>query len=689
MERISRVRAMLLLLVFGLVLSFFVYTMYDLQIVETGGVVDNTTTFTTITRVKAARGDILDINGNKLVGNRASYDLVLNHYVLLSASGTNAHIQNLIKTCEEQDIPYTDHFPVSAQKPFVYTLDQYNSSWQKNFQTFLVQRNIDSDITAPLLVEKLREIYEIPEELSENEARKIIGLRYEMSLRNCVPSLSNYVFMEDADDESLSIIVELNIPGLTVEPSTVREYNTTYAAHLLGHVGAMSEEQWDYYKEIPGYEMDTEVGQSGLEKAYEEYLHGTDGWREDTVAADGTLVSSRYLSEPKAGANVEISIDSTLQMVAETQLAAVINELRAQPDTKDGHDAEGGAVVAIDVKTGQILVSASYPSYDPATYFEKYNDLLEEEHKPLINRALIMAYPPGSTYKMIPTIAALENKVISSGTEIEDKGLYTKYAGLYLKCMIWSPAGGATHKSINVMEALMFSCNYFYYTIGDNMDIEMMDEVAKQFGLGEPTGVELEENVGQRANPETKKAIHTGDEATWWDGDNLTAAIGQGDNRFTPLQMAVYTATLANKGVRYKATFMNRVVSADYRELLAENTPKVLSKMEMDPATVNAYIEGMKLVVNNPNGTAFSPEWYPLHVEVAGKTGTAEHVPGKSDHGAFVCFAPADDPQIAIAVYVECGGHGVTLASIARSILREYFNVGTVSDVVTYENKLS
>ena len=689
MERISRVRAMLLLLVFGLVLSFFVYTMYDLQIVETGGVVDNTTTFTTITRVKAARGDILDINGNKLVGNRASYDLVLNHYVLLSASGTNAHIQNLIKTCEEQDIPYTDHFPVSAQKPFVYTLDQYNSSWQKNFQTFLVQRNIDSDITAPLLVEKLREIYEIPEELSENEARKIIGLRYEMSLRNCVPSLSNYVFMEDADDESLSIIVELNIPGLTVEPSTVREYNTTYAAHLLGHVGAMSEEQWDYYKEIPGYEMDTEVGQSGLEKAYEEYLHGTDGWREDTVAADGTLVSSRYLSEPKAGANVEISIDSTLQMVAETQLAAVINELRAQPDTKDGHDAEGGAVVAIDVKTGQILVSASYPSYDPATYFEKYNDLLEEEHKPLINRALIMAYPPGSTYKMIPTIAALENKVISSGTEIEDKGLYTKYEGLYLKCMIWSPAGGATHKSINVMEALMFSCNYFYYTIGDNMDIEMMDEVAKQFGLGEPTGVELEENVGQRANPETKKAIHTGDEATWWDGDNLTAAIGQGDNRFTPLQMAVYTATLANKGVRYKATFMNRVVSADYRELLAENTPKVLSKMEMDPATINAYIEGMKLVVHNPNGTAYSPDWYPLHVEVAGKTGTAEHIPGKSDHGAFVCFAPADDPQIAIAVYVECGGHGVTLASIARSILREYFNVGTVSDVVTYENKLS
>ena len=205
--------------------------------------------------------------------------------------------------------------------------------------------------------------------------------------------------------------------------------------------------------------------------AYEEYLHGTDGWREDTVAADGTLISSRYLTEPKAGANVEVSIDSTLQMVAETQLAAVISELQALPDGKDGHDAEGGAVVAIDVKTGQILVCASYPSYDPATYFEKYNSLLEADYNPLINRALIMAYPPGSTYKMVPTIAALENKVISATTEIEDKGVYTKYDGLYLKCMLYTTSGGATHRSINVMQALMFSCNYFYYSIGDSMNI--------------------------------------------------------------------------------------------------------------------------------------------------------------------------------------------------------------------------
>ena len=694
MERISRVRAGVLLAIFALILAFFIYTMYDLQVVETGGVIDNTTTFTTITRVKAARGDILDRNGNKLVGNRASYDLMLNHYVLLSADGTNEHIYNLIKTCEEQGIPYTDHFPVSSQKPFVYTLDQYNAVWKSYFQAFLdYQGNLDSDITAPLLVEKLREIYELPKELTDDEARKIIGLRYEMSLRNCVPSMTNYVFMEDADDDTLSTIIELNIPGLTVEPSTVREYNTVYAAHILGQIGKMSAEQWEYYKTIPGYEMDSEVGQSGLEEAYEEYLHGTDGWREDTVATDGTLISSRYLTEPKAGSNVEVTIDTGMQTIAETQLASVIQALRAQEPREDGrpadgHDAEGGAVVAIEVKTGQVLVCANYPTFNPSTYYEDYDELLEADYYPLTNRALINAYPPGSTYKMIPTVAALENGIISTTTEIVDEGLYTKYSDLYLKCLIWSESGGGTHGSLEITRALMYSCNYFFYTLGDTMDIELMDEVAAKFGLGEPTGVELPEVTGTRANPETKKELYIGNDQNWNPGDSLTAAIGQSDNRFTTMQLAVYAATLASHGTRYKATFMNRVVSSDYRELLAENTPKVVSKMELNPLTVDAYTEGMKLVVNHPDGTGFSQLWQTLPVTVAGKTGTAEHAKGKSDHGAFVCFAPAEDPEIAIAVYVECGGHGSSLVSIARLLINEYYRGGAISDVETFENRI-
>ena len=689
MERISRFRASVILLIFALVLLFFIYTMYDLQIVETGGVIDNTTTYTTITRVKAARGDLLDTNGNKLVGNRASYDLVLNHYVILSADGTNKHLYNLVKLCDDQGISYTDHFPISARKPYVYTLDQYNSTWKSHFQVFLeYQGGLDSDITAPLLLEKLREIYDIPAEWTEDEARKVIGLRYELSLRNCVGSLSNFVFISDASDEVLSAIVELNIPGLMVEASTVREYSTPYAAHILGTVGAMNEEQWDYYKNLPGYEMNTLVGQSGLEKAYEEYLHGTDGWREDTVAADGTLISSRYLSEPKAGSNVEVSIDLTLQMVAETQLASAITELRALGEGVSGYDAEGGSVVAIDVKTGQILVCANYPTYDPATYFEDYNDLLEAPYSPLINRALMQAYPPGSAYKMVTSIAALENHIITPLQEIEDKGAFDKYDGLTLKCLVYSQSG-ATHQSINVAEALMHSCNYFYYTVGDMLSIEQLDTVAKGMGLGEPTGVELPEVVGYRANRETKRELYSGYNRSWTKGDMLTAVIGQSDNRFTPLQLAVYASTLANKGVRNKATFMKRIVSTDYTQLLAENTPKQLSYLQMSQSTIDTYFDGMTRVINDYHGTGSSPDWNTVPVTVAGKTSTADQFDESSANAAFVCFAPVEDPQIAIAIYVEKGGHGSSLTPIARAILREYFNVGTVSDVTAYENRLT
>ena len=689
MERISRFRATVILVVFALILAFFMFTMYDLQVIETGGVIDNTTTFTTITRVKAARGDILDRDGNKLVGNRASYDLMLNHYVLLSASGTNEHLYRLVKTCDEQGIPYTDHFPVSSQKPFMYTLDDYSSTWRTYFQIFLdYQGGLDSDITAPLLIEKLRELYEIPVEWSDDDARKVIGLRYEMSLRNCVPSLSNYIFMSDANDETISIVAEMGIPGLTVEASTVREYYTTYAAHILGHVGAMSEAQWEHYQNLPGYEMDTMVGQSGLEEAYEEYLHGTDGWREDTVAADGTLISSRYLTEPKAGSNVEVSIDRTLQMVAETQLASAIQGLQAKEPGEDGYDAEGGSVVALDVKTGQVLVCANYPTYDLSSFFEKYNKLLEAEHSPLSNRALQEAYPPGSTYKMVTSIAAMENGIILPTTEIEDKGVFDKYEDLPLTCLVYS-SSGSTHGSITVADALKVSCNYFYYFIGDKMAIADLDTVAKAMGLGEPTGVELPESIGYRANPDTKKELYTGSDRGWNPGDMLTAVIGQSDNRFTPMQLAVYASTLANKGVRHKATFMKRIVSSDYQELLAENTPKVLSELKMQPTTVAAYFEGMTRVVNESGGTANNGQWILLPEKVAGKTGTAQQFWGASDNAAFVCFAPVDDPEIAIAVYVEKGAHGSDMATIAWAVLSEYFNVGTVSDVTVCENYIT
>ena len=693
MEGIKKHRITISIIALVVLLGIFTLRLYDLQIIRTGGKTNNQNTFSTLTRVKAARGDILDRNGNLMVGNRASYDLIINHYVLLNTSGTNQNLLRLVKRCEEAGITYTEHFPISQERPFTYTLDQYNATWQGYFQEVLSYLGgLDSDITAPLLVDKLRDIYDIPAEWTDDEARKVIGLLYEMTLRKAVKELATYVFMVDASDEDLSAIVELNIPGMKVEASTVRECAAPYAAHILGYVGPMSAEQWKYYEKIPGYEMDAEVGQDGLEAVYEEYLHGVDGWRRDTVTADGTLVSSVYTQEPKAGSNVEVSIDLNLQMAGEDRLAQVIEDLRAQqPDEngkeKDGHDAEGGAFAAIDVKTGQVLACGSYPTYDLRTFFEDYDELLEQDYDPLFNRALLATYPPGSTYKMSMVVAAMESNMIDSSTIIRDKGKF-EIGNMTVFCLQYSEYGD-THGAVNAAQALQMSCNYFFYDLGSRISLKAMDETAKGFGLGEETGVELPEYVGHRANAETKAELYTGDNAQWYTGDQVLAAIGQSENRFTPMQLCVYTATLANKGDRYKATFMNRVVSSDYRELLLESKSQLASHMDISEETYNTYSHGMYLVTSTVAGTADTTFMgYPI--KVAGKTGTAETgIDGTSDNGAFVCYAPLEDPQIAIAVYVEKAGHGGSVASVARSILDVYFDVGEVGDVNSFENQVS
>lgn len=692
MERITRFRATILITLVSSILVFFAARLYYMQIIETGGVVDNTTVFVTKTRVKAARGDILDRNGNLLVSNRASFDLVINHYVLTSSENPNQHLLNLVNLCREMDIAYTDHLPITKTAPFTYTLDEYGSTWRNYFQEYLFRRGdgFDSDITAPLLIDKLRESYHIPAEWSDEDARAVLGLRYELSLRT-IPNvyLSNFVFRADAPADILAHVSELNIPGMMVEASTVREYNTKYAAHILGYVGAMSPAQWEYYKNLEGmnYAMDAEVGQSGLEAAFEEQLHGTDGYRIDYVTKDGTVIKTEYDPAPKAGNNVEVSIDLNLQMVGEDFLGQVMQGLRDAGE--DGSDAEGAAVVAMDVKTGQVLVCASYPTYDPSLFFQNYNEILQADYQPLVNRALGLAYPPGSTYKMSMVVAGINYGLITQYTPITDQGVYNEYAdsGYAPQCLWWTNYR-LSHGTLTAAEALRDSCNYFFYFLGDHLSIAKIDSIAKGLGLGEPTGVELYEILGVRANTETKKALYTGTDALWYPADAIATSIGQGINKFTPMQLAVYTSTLANEGTRMKATFLSRVVSADYRSLISKAEPTVLSQLEISPEAVAAYKEGMRMVCAERRGTAYKIFGnYPI--EVSAKTGTAQTGPGQSDNGAFVCFAPSNDPQIAIAVYGEKAGHGSDMAAVAKAILDAYFQVDDNADVVVNENQVS
>ena len=689
MERVTRHRAIFLLVLFGIAAIFFAFKLYDLRIIETGGKTDNISTFETRTRVKAPRGNILDTNGNAMVTNRASYDLVVNHYVLTSSATPNETLYQLVQLCKSQGIEYTDRLPITKTVPYEYTLQDYNTTWQGYFQTFLIKRdNIDSDISAPLLMEKLRESYAIPEEWSEEDARLVLGLRYELSLRFYVGTLSNYVFCSDVSSDTLAAVMELNIPGMNVETTTVRHQVTKYASHILGYVGAMNAEQWEVYKE-KDYSMDALVGQTGFEQAFEEYLHGIDGTRVDVVTKSGQLVRSYYETEPQPGKNVQVSIDLKLQAIAEDTMATTIANLRdpAINPEKDGRDAGGAAAVAMDIKTGQVLICASYPTFDLSTMFENYSTLLEDKTGPLFNRALQAIYPPGSTYKMSMVVAGIDSGAVTANTPIEDRGVFTKYAGFSPKCLRYS-SKGLTHGSIDCTDALKVSCNYYFYVLGDKMKMEDIDNTAKGLGLGEPTGVELYEATGYRANPETKAKLYTGDDAKWYQGDQVLGAIGQSENKFTPIQLCSYVTTLVNQGTRYKATFLDRVVSSDYRSVFLENSVQVQSEMTMSDEAHAAVAEGMRKVANVSGGTAYKTfKDYPI--EVCAKTGTAQTgVTNASDNGAFVCYAPAEDPQIAVVIYGEKAGHGSSLGEIARSILDSYFGIGSGNAQVSGENQL-
>ncbi|MCI6935863.1 MAG: hypothetical protein MR762_04275 [Clostridiales bacterium] len=721
MERVSRVRARVFLGLFAFVLVLFSMRLFKLQIIDTKGDTDNAQVYSTITTVRASRGDILDRNGNVLVGNRASYNLVFNHYVTKSNPNCNQALFDLVQKCKELGITYTDHFPVSATRPFTYTLTEFNTSWQNNFQLFMVDRGLDSDITAPLLVEKMRKRYEIPDEWSDEDARAVIGFRYEFDLRG-ITNLPTYTFLEDVTDQQLSAILELNTPGLNVEASTVREYHTKYAAHILGYLGGMNDEQWEEYKK-QGYSMDAKVGQTGFELAFEEYLHGIDGTRYDEVNKDGATTKSYYTKDPIAGNSVETTIDIKIQEVAEKALDQVMHKIvdpeqREAGDDGAGLDAQGAAVVVMECQTGKILACASYPTFNLATMYEDWDDIMKDDLKPFFNRAFGAEYPPGSSFKMCTLISAMEHRnskgeyIYNYGEKIEDKGVFTKYEGFAPTCLAWTSghfvhtAADGSPGGIDATDALCYSCNYFFYVLGDLNTWENMEETCKALGLGVPTGIELVEKTGRINTPDVKRKVYgSGVNGNFSAGDRVLGAIGQGENRFTPMQLAVYASTLANKGTRMKATFLSRVVSSDYRTLIKENQPEIANQLEMAPTTIESYWKGMRKVITQMGGTATAyfggPKdlygegdgVWPLKDEVIvyAKTGTAEHASLGSDHGAFICFAHRkDDPQpdIAVALYGEKVAHGSWLAPVAEQILLSYYEMDAASEVTAFENQV-
>ena len=687
---------MLILVLF----SVFFLRLYKLQLAPGDSyIAEKSDSITYQTTVEASRGNILDRNGNVLIGNRASYNLIIINFALANSDDPNENLLDLLELCDELGIAYQSHFPVTQDRPYSYDMDALSQTWRSYFRAFLNNRDYDLDISASTLIKNLRQAYRLPDEWTADQVYKVISVRYELELRSVDGiGLENYTLASDVSAEALAAVMELGVPGVVVESTTVREYNTPYAAHILGSIGQMDSEQWEYYRE-KGYAMNALVGQSGVELAFEDYLHGKSGLKFTTISSAGEVLEEYFTSVPEPGNNVELTLDIGLQATAEQALGSLILDLRENGvgRKQEGKDAEGGAVVVQQCKTGEILASASYPAYNLATFSEDYTELAEDEYKPLYNRA-VAAYPPGSIYKMVTAIASIDYGGIGEYYEITDKGVYSYYKeeGFEPVCYVWTSTG-STHGTINMQQALQESCNYYFYECGRltynsyyaETGENPFDIVAKALGLGEPTGIELPESTGVRANAESKAEQYEGAESGWYGADVLQAVIGQSLNRFTPMQMACYTSALANKGTRYKATFLSRVVSWDYQTLIEAHTPTVADTLTMSDEAIDCYTTGMELVATKGTASQYLAD-YPI--KVACKTGTAQWQGttigsnSGSDHASFVLYAPADDPEIAIAVYVEKGAQGGNLAKVCIPILDAYFSTSSKYETVAEEN---
>ena len=691
-------------------IALCVVTLYKLQIIEGAAYYEesqnNQASNQTVT---AARGNILDRYGRVLVSNRECYNLKISDTRLFSdeVEDPNAVILEMINMVEAAGETYIDDLPITKEPPFEYT-DM--TALQRTLLTaYLDSKGLDEDTTAVELMSYFRTRYDIANSYNAEEMRKIASVRYALNVRYSI-NTNPYVFVEDASIDLISDLMGVVGNVVEVETSYVREYNTQSAAHILGYVQAMSEEDMEKYRpqdENSGYDYDTKVGRDGVEYTFEDWLHGTNGTARVTRTSSGTITSTVYTEDPVPGNHVYLTIDIQLQEAVERILETGIYELQLKRDednakyTMEGkldevrEDIQGGAIVVVDVKTGEPLAIASYPTFDLSSIIEDYSDLLEAENDPLFNRALNGAYEPGSTFKPCTAIAGLTENIINTETQIECTGLFTKYAdqGYAPACWIYTQTDGQlTHGYDNVTEAIKDSCNVFFYTVADNLGIRKLMEYAKNFGLGESTGIELSETTGNMANPDNHLNY---DVDSWVDGDTVQAGIGQSDSMFTPLQLAEYCAAIANGGTRHSAAILKSVRSYDYSRQLYQKETEVLSTVDSADYNWAAVQRGMYLMANDITSSS-STVYYALSnysyngvsLPVAAKTGTSQLGEDKTNNAIFMCYAPFDDPEIAIAIVVERGQSGANLSKMARNVLDAYFSLGTLNTTAEREYSL-
>ena len=637
----------------------FGYILYDIQIVNHEYYISRNNAVSTYTvPIEAARGDIVDRNGNTLVTNRLANSIILDAAYFPPRSenaARNKILYNLIKLFEKSDEEYVNNLPLALKNnKVVFTDDEDAVAVMKGPGAF----NVQSYATAQNCFDVMVELYGL-EDYSVKDALKIGGIRYELTLR--MFSIENRITIaDDVSNETVAAIKEdqVSYRGADVKAVSFREYtDSTLAPHILGTVRKINADEYETLKES-GYGISDMIGGSGIESAMESVLRGTPGELTITIDNEGN-VTEEVTKAPVKGNTVVLTIDKDLQRVAQEELKNVC---------VDANRTQGaGAVVLQKVHTGEVLCAASYPTYDIYDYYNNYSKLANDPMQPMYNRFALGLYAPGSTFKPAMACAALEEGAITEDTTFACQKTFIYYDHPF-ECLQLKHGNGSR---LSVTRALRDSCNTFFYNCAIRLGIAKMNEYASMFGLGEKTGVEISEAAGVLAGPASAEKYNK----TWRPGDTVQSAIGQSDNLFTPLQLANYCATIANGGTRYELHLVKAIIDSSTGSVDDTNIV-VAEELPISDKTYSIVKTGMRRVATE---TDIRHIYNPLEVDVACKTGTStvQRNGKKANNGFLISFAPYKNPEIAIASAIEWAGSGTSTSSITAALIDYYYSNNT------------
>jgi penicillin-binding protein 2 len=687
-ERKTAVRRMMLLIAAAaVIIGLYGFRLIFLQLVNGDSFTAQATNTTDYKfTVTAARGDIVDSKGERIASSTTGYNVVLNK-LLMGDEDLDTMLQKIVGLLGENGESWNDSLLIGqpdAAGHYEFTAASDNAAEQKALAAMKDNLGLQQYATADDVMEKLVEDYDLAD-FSLYWQRVLSGIHYEMQLQ-AFSNVNNFVMAENVSEATVATIKEnsLSLPGVEIVETSTRSYEQgTVLPHVLGRVGKITAEKWKvtdengqvtYPLKEKGYNMNDIIGISGLESAYEDELRGKDGVETITRNSDGVIVNTALTTVPEPGHTVQLTIDSEFQKAVDQALAKNVEWIKNT--YADSKQANAGAVVVIDVKTGGVLAASNYPSFDQNLYAAQYNEYSADENMPLFNRALQGLYTPGSTYKPSVAVAGLDTGLLNRNSTVNCTRVYTYYKDYRPRCAQHGHGNGP----IDVINAIKWSCNIFFYDVGRRLTSDVYDAYAYKLGLGQRTGVEVSEALGH---------LTTKNDSNYTESLDIQAAIGQGNTAVTPIQLATYAATLANRGTRYRTHFVKAILDSNTGKTLQETQPEVMDVVEDKGETFDLVREGMKGVAQTIPALAGYP------YTIACKTGSPQRSEGyyvgstykHYTNAAMIAYGPAEDPEIAIGVVVEYGGAGARTGQLVADIFNAYYAMKdgtlTVDDTVS------